>query len=60
MSGLQMNRKQLAVLLVAAAWISVVALTLGTGIFFDFFLRSVPALAFGAVLYFWFGRESKQ
>jgi hypothetical protein len=54
-----MNRKQLAVLLVAATWMSVVALTLGTGMFLDFFLRSVPALAFGTVLYLWFGRQSK-
>jgi hypothetical protein len=54
------NRNQLIVMLVAAAWISAVALWLGTGLLLDFFLRSVPALAFGTVLYFWFGRKSNQ
>jgi hypothetical protein len=52
-----MNRKQLIVSLFAATWISIVALTLGTGQFLDFFLRSLPALTFGAVLYLWFGKS---
>jgi len=58
-----MNRKQLIVSLIAATWISVVALTEPSMYWpqrtTDVFLKSLPALVFGVVLYRWFGRAPK-
>jgi hypothetical protein len=55
-----MNRKQLVVSLIAAAWISGVALTEPAVYWQDriagVVLKSIPAVIFGLILYLWFRR----
>lgn len=58
-----MNKKQLVVLLCVAAWVSAVAIYQLTqwqaewDKFAPILAKSIPAFAFGAVLYFWFRQK---
>ncbi len=60
-----MNKSQFIVLLCVAAWITVATLiTLSQGYSPEFwlrivFVRSIPAVAFGAVLFWWMKSKAK-